>query len=191
MRITTTLLFLFCSLYVADAQSFFINPPQNELIYVMDGVWADPDSIMYDVPPSYPGGRIALYEFLSQEVAVTFPAEQEILTQGGGTLLAFKLDPLGRVSDPLIIQTSNPALEFEFLDAINRMPDWEPVEVDGVNEPVTVYLPLIYGVTFNQLVFDEGSNKAMVGRSKKTSWLKGVLIGGGVGILVTLFFFVN
>lgn len=191
MRITACLLFfLFLSNFLM-AQTFFVNPPKNTLIYVVDGIWADADSIAYDRAPSFPGGYRALYEFLGDNITITMPSQQEIQNEGGSSLLAFTLDAAGRVSDPAIINTSNPSLEYQLSLALNNMPDWEPAIVDGVNEKILVYLPLIYGVSFNQLIFDEGSGKAIVGRSKDNGWLKGLLIGGGIAIMAALFFFLN
>jgi len=186
MRACFCLLFLLGLLAQPCQAQFFINPPKDRLVYVLDGVDIREDAPQFDQEPSFPGGRIELFRYLERHIPLTNPAMAEAGLYGS-TVIAFTLDAAGRITGVSIERTNTPSIESAFIRAIQEMPDWIPAQVDGVESAVLVYLPLGYQWNSGTFVFDESTTKAILGRNKKSNWLKGVLLGGAIAVAVVLF----
>ena len=185
MRLAILLLFLGPNLS-AIAQ-YYIDPPKGQLAYVVDGVQIQKDAPKFDQEPDFPGGRFELFRYLEANIPITGPASQEAAL-GGEALIAFTLDAAGRVGKAEMLRTNTPSLEFVILRAVENMPDWTPAIVDVVETSITVYLPLGYRSSISGLVFDESTNKAILGREPAAWWLKAILLVGAVAVFAGLFF---
>ncbi len=177
---------LLLSLQSLKAQ-YYIDPPKDHVVYVIDGVHIGDDAPVFDREPNFPGGRIELFRFLEANIPLTGPAQAEAAL-GGEALLLFALDAAGRVGEAAVVRTNTPSLEFILLRAIEKMPDWEPAVVDGMETAVLVYLPLFYRSFPGGLIMDESTQKAIVGRQPANWWLKAGLLVGAVGLFAALFF---
>jgi hypothetical protein len=186
MRAFLPLAFLLLIAATSLAQ-FYITPPKGELAYVVDGVQIGDQALVFDREPAFPGGRFELFRYLEANITANGPGAQEAAL-GGESLISFRLDAAGRVSKPEMLRTNTPSLEFAFLRAVENMPDWEPAILEGVETAVTVYLPLGYQTNGGILIFDESTNKAVLGREPANWWLKAVLLVGAVAVFAGLFF---
>lgn len=180
-----------------------ITPPKGELAYVIDGVDVREDAPEFDSPPRFPGGRPELFRFLTNRMRVlpppgsldapfAFDPVTGAAIGGSGigqSVLAIRLDAIGRVIEATTVWGNIPALDADFERVAMEMPDWEPAAIDGVESAVMVYLPLWYGVEGNRLVFDDSTLKATMGRGKKNKGLKIGLIATALAALVALLAF--
>lgn len=170
------------------AAQYFIAPPPGELVHVVDGTFATGDTMGLDRHPSFPGGRIEMYRWLENRIHLSTPAREEVGAYGQ-TLVRFRLDAAGRVSDVAILRTTTPSLDLVIERAVRTMPAWEPAVKDGVETAILVYLPLGYSAEVNQLILDESTSKAIAGRSGKSNWwLKAVLVVGALALVAGLIF---
>jgi hypothetical protein len=184
---------------VGEAQ-IRIQPPKGELAYVIDGVDVREDAPEFESVPRFPGGRPELFRFFTNRLRVLPPpgsldapfAYDPVtgMPIGGGgigqTVLAIRLDAIGRVLEAATVWGDIPALDADFERVAMEMPAWEPAVVDGVESSVLVYLPFWYAVQGNRLIFDDSTLKATLGRGKKNKGLKIGLIATALAALVAL-----
>lgn len=179
-------LLVILTLSLPAAAQYYIDPPKDQLAFVIDGVQIGKDAPVFDREPAFPGGMFELYRHIEVNVPVSDPQAAEIGNYGEA-LLVFKLDAAGRVSDPAVLRTNTPSLEPLLLRAVSAMPDWTPAVVDGVETAIVIYLPLAYQYTLGGLLLDQSSNKAIMGREPAKGWIKAVLLVGAIGVLVALY----
>jgi hypothetical protein len=176
------LLAVLCLAAAPLAAQFFIRPPDEPPAWVIDGVDVRDDAPVFERPPTFPGGREELYRFLMNRARPLWGGEAGF----GGHVAAFSVDAAGRVRDVRLLQGQPASMDAEWLRVLGDMPDWEPAVIDGVETATLVYLPLVYVAQGGRVVLDEGFNKAVMGRRKKSGWLKGLLLGGALALLAAL-----
>jgi hypothetical protein len=101
----------------------------------------------YEKDPEFPGGLKALVEFFSDNIC--YPLEAQDYHIEGKLYATFVVDSLGLVSNPRIILGLPGGCNQAALDAIRRMPRWEPGRqcIDGKWVPVNMQFNL--PVNFN------------------------------------------
>lgn len=90
--------------------------------------------------PQYPGGQEELYRFVRKELR--YPQEARKRDLEGAVLVLFTIDEQGSVKDPRVVNGDRESFNKEALRIVNKMPDWEPGEVDGAPAPVQVTVPV-------------------------------------------------
>lgn len=166
---------------------YYIDPPEGEIPYLLDGVMIQDDAPRFEREPGFPGGRFELFRYLEAAIPLSGPLRTEAAVWGEA-LAVFPLDAAGRVGKVQILRINTPGLEFPLIRALENMPDWEPAVLDEVETAVLVFLPLGYQAGPVTLVFDESTQKAVMGRQPSAWWLKAVLLVGAVGLFAALFF---
>ena len=185
-RLLLTLACMLASLRPALSQ-YYIPPPEGAIPYLVDGVMIQDDAPEFDREPEFPGGRFELFTYLEASIPLTGPLRMEA-GLWGEALAVFSLDAAGRVGKAQLLRFNTPGLEFPLIRALENMPDWEPAVIDGVETAVLVYLPLAFQAGPATLVFDQSTQKAIMGRQRSAWWLKAVLLLGAVGLFAALFF---
>ena len=84
--------------------------------------------------PSFPGGTIELFTFLSQNIK--YPAECEKKGIGGRVSVSFVINKDGSVSDVEIVKSVHELIDQEAVRVVSSMPKWIPGKQKG--EPVRV-----------------------------------------------------
>ena len=87
-----------------------------------------------EVMPSFPGGTIELFTFLSQNIK--YPAECEKKGIGGRVSVSFVINKDGSVSDVEIVKSVHELIDQEAVRVVSSMPKWIPGKQKG--EPVRV-----------------------------------------------------
>lgn len=111
-----------------------------------------------DEVPFFPSeGEVSLTQFIRTKMI--YPRKLLIKRVKGKVVCSFKIDSLGKVSDPVILQSFHPELDKEALRIINSMPAWTPAVLD--NRPV----PYQYTLTIH---FDPKDYRQC--REEKEDW---------------------
>jgi hypothetical protein len=172
--------------------SAFVQPAQaqsdtTELpLYVVDG--STVPAVAFDREPEFPGGRFEMYDWFAYKVRVGNLAMNEALF-GGQIILVFRLDTAGGINDLYIDESSTPMLDDQFLRAAQSMPPWRAAVQNGKKTEVWIFLPLVFRLAQDGLLaFDENPVKTVQGSTKKTWWLKAILVVGALGLFAALFF---
>ncbi|MGB0165869.1 MAG: M56 family metallopeptidase, partial [Luteibaculum sp.] len=87
-----------------------------------------------DVNPEFPGGNLALSEYLGNEIK--YPKAVEADQLEGTVFVEFVVDKTGKVRDAKVKKGFATEADEEALRVISNMPNWEPGKKDG--EPVSV-----------------------------------------------------
>ncbi|MBO4658187.1 MAG: energy transducer TonB [Prevotella sp.] len=93
-------------------------------------------------PPTYPGGKAALSQFLNENIK--YPKEAEKAKIEGRVLVGFIVDVDGAISEARIEHSSHPLLDREALRVIRLMPAWNPAKEKASGKPLKVmyHLPV-------------------------------------------------
>lgn len=98
------------------------------------------DSIFYkvDTLPEFPGGEMALRNFLASEIKYPEIASENGIQ--GKVYVTFIITKKGKVTEPKISRGVDPALDKEALRVVSSLPDWKPGKQKGeaVNSSYTV-----------------------------------------------------
>lgn len=100
-------------------------------------------SVVYDVtdiPPAFPGGDNALFEYLKK--SIVYPEEASKKNIQGKVVVQFIVDETGKVIEPKIVKNINPLLDAEALRVVGAMPLWTPGQVKGKNVKCKFYIPI-------------------------------------------------
>ena len=86
----------------------------------------EPDDVFMVVenPPEFPGGTMALLDFLRTNV--NYPAECKENKVEGRVFVSFIVEKDGSINSPKVILGADPALDAEALRVVNMMPNWNP-----------------------------------------------------------------
>ena len=95
-------------------------------------------------PPTYPGGKAALSQFLNENIK--YPKEAEKAKIEGRVLVGFIVDVDGAISEARVEHSSHPLLDREALRVIRLMPSWNPAKEKASGKPVKVryHLPVTF-----------------------------------------------
>ena len=128
-------------MYVGYASgSIVVNDPQikYDLRLQKDGSDAsNTNDKTFDVVeqmPEFPGGQIAMLDFLSKNIR--YPEEAHKAGIQGRVVATFVVEKDGSISNAKVMRSIDPLLDAEALRVINSMPNWIPGKQDG--KPVAV-----------------------------------------------------
>lgn len=88
-----------------------------------------------DVPPSFPGGNMALMNFINQERR--YPAEAYQNGVQGRVVCGFVVNEDGHISDITVMKSVEESLDREAMRVVSMMPRWMAGIYD--NNPVPVF----------------------------------------------------
>ena len=95
--------------------------------------------------PQFPGGHIALVEYLSK--SIKFPKEKEKENVRARVVASFTVDKDGSITDAKIVRSQGEAFDNEALRVINGMPKWIPGTQNGKAVSVKYTLPITFSTT--------------------------------------------
>lgn len=95
--------------------------------------------------PQFPGGHIALVEYLSKNIK--FPKEKEKENVRSRVVASFTVDKDGSITDAKIVRSQGEAFDNEALRVINGMPKWIPGTQNGKAVRVKYILPVTFSTT--------------------------------------------
>ena len=95
--------------------------------------------------PQFPGGHIALVEYLSK--SIKFPKEKEKENVRARVVASFTVEKDGSITDAKIVRSQGEAFDNEALRVINGMPKWIPGTQNGKAVSVKYTLPITFSTT--------------------------------------------
>lgn len=99
----------------------------------------------------FPGGINGMFNFLSRNIKYPESAQQKDIQ--GCVVIKFIIDTDGKVIDPKVIESVDPALDAEALRIVSIMPVWQPGINDGV--PVKSYYTMPVHFRLQKIDFDK------------------------------------
>ena len=95
--------------------------------------------------PQFPGGHIALFEYLSKNIK--FPKSKENEDVKVRVVTTFTVEKDGSITDAKIVRSQGKAFDNEALRVINGMPKWIPGTQNGKAVRVKYTLPITFSTT--------------------------------------------
>ena len=95
--------------------------------------------------PQFPGGHIALFEYLSKNIK--FPKSKENEDVKVRVVTSFTVEKDGSITDAKIVRSQGEAFDNEALRVINGMPKWIPGTQNGKAVSVKYTLPITFSTT--------------------------------------------
>ena len=95
--------------------------------------------------PQFPGGHIALFEYLSKNIK--FPKSKENEDVKVRVVTTFTVEKDGSITDAKIVRSQGEAFDNEALRVINGMPKWIPGMQNGKAVSVKYLLPITFSTT--------------------------------------------
>lgn len=95
--------------------------------------------------PRFPGGHIALFEYLSKNIK--FPKSKENEDVKVRVVTTFTVEKDGSITDAKIVRSQGEAFDNEALRVINGMPKWIPGMQNGKAVSVKYTLPITFSTT--------------------------------------------
>lgn len=114
-----------------------VATPDN--VKVVDGVkvYADVDEM-----PQFPGGKEALFKYLSENIKYTEQAKAANIE--GKVMVQFIITEEGKVRDVKALNELGGGLDIEAVNVISGMPDWIPATKEGKPVGIQFTLPIAY-----------------------------------------------
>ena len=104
-------------------------------------------SEVYDMvaeAPQFPGGSKAMREYLKTNMRYPQIAKENGIQ--GRVILQFVVDETGKVRDPKILRSVDPALDAEAIRLVEAMPLWTPGKQDGKAVAVRFTVPVVFSL---------------------------------------------
>ena len=104
-------------------------------------------SEVYDMvaeAPQFPGGSKAMREYLKTNMRYPQIAKENGIQ--GRVILQFVVDETGKVRDPKILRSVDPALDAEAIRLVEAMPRWMPGMQDGKAVAVRYTIPVMFSL---------------------------------------------
>ena len=95
--------------------------------------------------PQFPGGHVALFEYLSKNIK--FPKSKENEDVKVRVVTTFTVEKDGSITDAKIVRSQGEAFDNEVLRVINGMPKWIPGMQNGKAVSVKYTLPITFSTT--------------------------------------------
>lgn len=102
----------------------------------------DEDEDLVEQLPTFPGGDVALMEFLSTHIQYPITAAENGIE--GNVVVGFDVDETGNVGDVKVIHSVDPSLDAEAIRVCRTLPDFEPGRRNGVPVATTYTLPVSF-----------------------------------------------
>ena len=96
----------------------------------------------YDLPPSYPGGDIAINKFIRSKTR--YPKEAKKQKISGTVLISYSIDTDGNITEVKALKGVDPMLDAEGVRVVGRMKKWEPGKLKGVPVKVSYTVPVSF-----------------------------------------------
>lgn len=90
--------------------------------------------------PKYPGGKDAMYKFMSENIKYPETAQKEGIS--GTVFVTFVVEKDGRVNDVKLLRGVDASLDKEAMRVIKMMPNWKPGKQSGKAVRVQYNLPV-------------------------------------------------
>jgi len=106
-------------------------------------VVAEKNQKVFDVVeqmPQYPGGQMALFEYLMQNVK--YPADAEKQKIEGSVIANFVVETDGTITNVGVSRPVFPSLDAEAIRVLQGMPKWTPGRQDGKPVKVRYVVPV-------------------------------------------------
>lgn len=100
------------------------------------------EEILIDKNPEFPGGLVALQNFLSRNL--NYPSKAKNKKIEGRVNVRFIIDETGKVTYSEVIEKVNPDLEAESIRVIKKMPAWSPAINEGHPLSIVLIMPFVY-----------------------------------------------
>ncbi len=118
------------------------TPTKNSVVDDMYTEWADEtqDIVEVDKKAQYPGGTIALQQYLKNNL--NYPKEAIALKKHGTVIVKFVVGEDGAISDVTVIRSVDPLLDQEAVRFVKSMGYWVPATVGDRAVRSSVRLPI-------------------------------------------------
>ncbi|MCB9189989.1 MAG: energy transducer TonB [Flavobacteriales bacterium] len=113
-----------------------------------------PEDSIYEAT-SYPGGNMAMYQFLGAEIK--YPLEAQEKNIQGKVYLKLYIDSLGNIIEIEVEKSAHPILDKEAVRCVALMPKWIPAKLNDQPVNSTVRLPINFTIGPDMNV-TEGTN---------------------------------
>ena len=127
--ILMTVMAVFC-LTTASAQKTVVSQKNQKVYEVVDQM------------PEFPGGMMAMMEFLQDNMK--YPADAEKQKVQGKVMVSFIVETDGSISDVKVMKNVFPSLDAEAIRVVKAMPRWTPGKQKGKVVRVHFSLPITY-----------------------------------------------
>lgn len=118
------------SLTTANAQKTVVSQKNQKVFEVVEQM------------PEYPGGMMAMMEFLQDNMK--YPADAEKQKVQGKVMVSFIVETDGSISDVKVMKNVFPSLDAEAIRVVKAMPRWTPGKQKGKVVRVHFSLPITY-----------------------------------------------
>ena len=96
-----------------------------------------------DTMPEFPGGMVALFNFISQNIDYSNVNMNSIKTRNR-VIVTFIVDKEGNIIKPVIVHALNPDCDKEALRVISLMPKWKPAILDNKKYACKYTVPITF-----------------------------------------------
>lgn len=127
--ILMTVMAVFC-LTTAKAQKTIVSQKNQKVFEIVEQM------------PEYPGGMMAMMEFLQKNMK--YPADAEKQKVQGKVMVSFIVETNGSISDVKVMKNVFPSLDAEAIRVVKAMPRWTPGKQKGKVVRVHFSLPITY-----------------------------------------------
>ena len=100
--------------------------------------------VVVEQMPEFPGGELALREFIAKEVK--YPDDAIKAKTQGKVFITFVVSKEGKVIDPKIARGVSPSIDAEALRVVKSLPIWKPGQQKGVNVAVSYTVPINFAL---------------------------------------------
>ena len=100
--------------------------------------------VVVEEMPVFPGGELALREYIAREVK--YPDDAKKAGIQGKVFVTFVVNKAGKVVDAKIARSASPSLDKEALRVVYNMPSWKPGKQSGVNVAVQYTIPINFAL---------------------------------------------
>ena len=109
---------------------------------ITEGATPDNPAVYADVQPEFPGGDAALEDFIRKRV--NFYKARTAGIEKARIVVSFIVSPDGRVMNIEAVSSKGFGMEEAVIEAVSKMPRWNPGKIRNTNVYVKMFLPVQY-----------------------------------------------
>lgn len=117
-------------------QNIVVTQAFDETVALAAENMAAPD----DCLPEFPGGWIAVMEYMVKNIKYPEQAEKDGLE--GRVVVKFKVETDGSIGDVTVAKSLGPVLDAEAVRVVKNMPRWTPGRENGKTVAVSMLIPI-------------------------------------------------